>query len=453
MTIAISSACNIDHVIAAIQQRKKPGPATLKVIEEALPKPIRPTKEILGLLLQEGIRDHRIWEFSAPKNQTAYWTQSPFELAAQKVRSLLEKGDQKESALKKTMTSAELNGRVDAGDILSRLVAEGQIFALPSASPSSQIEYSRSPLNVTAITTGAWQQLESRLQTSDCKGSELKKVLKSALRGILEPDEFIRAQIADKKLYLTSGTVGRPSATYSLSPIDTESAKLQAWNLIEEELHAKPQTEKQICNLIKSVLKGGVQPSEYVRSLIDTERLFPQPKKGKSTAMSFGLKPIDSTIDVQKLVAKLVADLEKLAVKNGQSEIELYEMALSELRIKASRTEPTVVSASSRLSEQSATNVNSVNGDDRKRRILESLHSVNPRVDEGELVLIRELRRQTELNDIAKLEFDRLMLEMFRDRQIVLSRQWSGNVPDADREELVTDGKGNFYNTAAVWRD
>lgn len=443
-----STDCSIEHVVTAIQQRKKPSPATLSDIRKALPKPIQPTPQILEQLLLEGIRDGRIWEYSDKKNQTVYWTESPFQMAAKKVNALLAQGDQKEAALQKKMISAELTGRVDPADVLSRLVSERQIFALPASSPSAHVEYSLTPLNVDDITTAAWQQVETKLQEQDRKSSELKSTLKTALRGVLEHDEFLRALIADRKVYLIAGEIGKPSAIYSLRPIDAEAAKQKAWSLIEQKLRSKNQTEPQLLKLIEPVLKGVIEPNEYLRSQVAAKRLFLQP--GKST--TFGLKPVDHTPAVQKLVASLVTDLQKLANKTGMAFQDLFEICVSQLRSGVS--EGPAINSSQTLSAQTTSSPRPAGIDQPvKDRILATLHKVNPHVEDGELVLVRQLRHQDTLSDIAKSDFDRMMLEMFRDRLIVLSRQSTGHVSDADRQDLVTDSQGNFYNTVALWRD
>ncbi|HQZ69058.1 MAG TPA: hypothetical protein PLY87_28420, partial [Planctomycetaceae bacterium] len=75
--------------------------------------------------------------------------------------------------------------------------------------------------------------------------------------------------------------------------------------------------------------------------------------------------------------------------------------------------------------------------------LLKLMHIVDPSVDRGALVSARVLRTAAK---IPKAEFDTLVLQLSRQGKIALhEHDFVGSLSSEERDELVTDGHGNYY--------
>lgn len=300
MAAAMTDDCTVEHVRQALEQRKKPGPATASAISTALPQPIRPAKGALAELLTRAVAGEELWEYPPQKGQPRYWTQSPRDLA--------------------------------------------------------------------------WQRVEALLVQKDRTAAELKKPL------------------------------------------------------------------------VKDELKGLIESEAFLAEMVATEKLFLLPKPPRTKAAKYSLRPIDFSVYAKHVVGPVDAFIKKLktlAYKEGLPERAVFELAHAQVGDQIGA--PFVISTAKTTTPVSSTEL--------PETILQAMHDINPRVADGDLVLIPELRQRLDFLADDRERFDKTLLEMFRDRQVVLSRQNAGTLPESERAQLVTDHVGNYYNTVALWRD
>lgn len=78
--------------------------------------------------------------------------------------------------------------------------------------------------------------------------------------------------------------------------------------------------------------------------------------------------------------------------------------------------------------------------------ILERMPVVEPAAQSGALVSVRDLRRSLEFQEVNHDAFDRAVLQLGRQGRIALHRHdYVSSLTSAERDELVTDGQGNYY--------
>lgn len=355
-----------EQLIKALHQRKNAGPATLSAIQKALPKAVRPTEAALQAVIHAAIREGRLWEYFPKGDEPHYWTESPDQRARQVVRLLLEVKDRSETELKKKLAACGFKS-FSPDEALSRQVAAGSIHRRPAG---RSLTYSLTPIDVQQVTTAAWQQVELKLSTADATEKSLQTLLRKALQGVLEPEEFLRALVVDGKIFRHLNN------RYSLQPIDQKS--------------------------------------------------------------------------FSKLIGDFAKKLHKFAEQNGVTEEQILQLAERQLREHfGSRLPPVSASVTTAVAqdtpEPKAPVTNSL-----PQRIIDALHQLNPRVADGDLVAIPVLRQQV---GIEKRLFDQVLLELYRQRQVVLSRISAAMVADQDRDDYVVDEDGVIYNTVALWKE
>jgi hypothetical protein len=90
--------------------------------------------------------------------------------------------------------------------------------------------------------------------------------------------------------------------------------------------------------------------------------------------------------------------------------------------------------------------------DDREVRdqILKVMREIEPNVDDGAPVSIRELRRRMLSEFQSKGVFDRVILQMAEEEQLVIHRHdHPSSLTEEARNELVRDPQGHFYSSVA----
>ncbi len=250
------------------------------------------------------------------------------------------------------------------------------------------------------------------------------------------------------------GRVGKAEQYWTESPADFASSK------VEKELRQTPGglTEKDLVKLVSgALLKGVIEPRELISSLVSQGRLFVQPKiNNRQRTVKYTLEPFEF---VDQLVAELIAKVNRIAAEAGLDVDAAMERARSVLSSQPAPREP-VLRQSAEEASPSVTDDSSPGSAapphsevEISRLILQAMREVNPRVDDGDLVLIPELRQRLDFHQIEKSQFDRLLLSLFMARRVVLSKTSAGLVSDAERQQFVADEEGNFYNTVALWRD
>jgi len=83
--------------------------------------------------------------------------------------------------------------------------------------------------------------------------------------------------------------------------------------------------------------------------------------------------------------------------------------------------------------------------------LLAALERIEPR--KGLVVAISKLRHDPELQNIPKADFDRAAMELFAQRHVYLHDHSAPHtLSAAERDELIDDGKGNYY-VGIAWRE
>ncbi len=86
-------------------------------------------------------------------------------------------------------------------------------------------------------------------------------------------------------------------------------------------------------------------------------------------------------------------------------------------------------------------------------RLLEGMRSLNPRVDDGDMVLIRDLRRELDAH-MPGADFDAAVLDAVYRRRLAIHRFDRPNlITAAERSLMIRDNDGHFYNTISLWRN
>lgn len=86
-------------------------------------------------------------------------------------------------------------------------------------------------------------------------------------------------------------------------------------------------------------------------------------------------------------------------------------------------------------------------------RLLEAMRTLNPRVDDGDALLISALRKELDAHMPGK-DFDLAVLEAVYRRRFAIHRYDRPNlISDEERGQMVCDEEGHYYNTISLWRN
>lgn len=86
-------------------------------------------------------------------------------------------------------------------------------------------------------------------------------------------------------------------------------------------------------------------------------------------------------------------------------------------------------------------------------RIVQAIAEINPRAAEGDLVAVSDLRHRFDWQ-LDKGTFDRTLVTLASQRRIALHPfDRAELVSPEEREQLVDDGQGRFFNAVSLWRD
>jgi hypothetical protein len=86
-------------------------------------------------------------------------------------------------------------------------------------------------------------------------------------------------------------------------------------------------------------------------------------------------------------------------------------------------------------------------------RLLEAMRTVNPRVDQGDMVDIASLRREVDAH-LPGTDFDAAVLDaVYRQRLAIHRYDRPQLITPEERALLLRDEEGNFYNTISLWRN
>jgi hypothetical protein len=271
--------------------------------------------------------------------------------------------------------------------------------------------------------------------------------LRSALPNALRPSKGRLKQLLDELISLGQvRSSSRGKSVYYWPPELEEEARAR----ILEAIGNQPLTQRQLKGKFRSLLVGwpGNVLQQMLEQLIEERRVYKLPAPaGKGFLLSahppdprqYLQEPVRKLID--KLYKELAKELDKLAKK-----LEITTAALSvvarELLQQALTTE---------VSKGAGGPV--VDISEASQLILAAMVKIEPAAANGALVPLRDLRQALKTQIPDKVTFDRGALQLFAQGQVDLTRHHHPSIlSEAEREELVSDSQGNYYNGIVLRR-
>jgi|GEM_PF-1624466 len=413
---AISDEAGV--VLRALQQAKQPLTAD-KLLKE-LPSAIRPSKDRLGQLLQEQVNLKQVLCGNKGKSPV-YWAPNLEGPVREAMFQVLAEGPQTQSKLLgrlRTILSGWPKDRPK--QILEQLVQERLIRQSTGRSPVYWI-----PSLEQSLREAILQALSERPQTQKSLSSQLQTLLsgwpKDQLKRMLEQlvQEGLIRQSTDK------------TPSYWIP-----SAEQQAREKMLTILAERPRPEKEFLSSLELSLSDWPQAhlKQMLEQLGQEGRLYRLPPlAGKAEMLS--LQPADPRSYLQGVIQKLKDEIRQLAEKlepAGVSKLRLFTAAHELLQ------QELPISAASAL-------VHPV--PDFGQLLINRMMQIEPGAINGALVSLRDLRRalHTEISD--KASFDQAALQLFQQGRVDLTWHHHPSIlSEEERNEMVTDGQGNYYN-------
>ena len=165
-----------------------------------------------------------------------------------------------------------------------------------------------------------------------------------------------------------------------------------------------------------------------------------QTKSSPKIVSFFKPDPADYVKDALQKVAATLGNSFEDVLKSTLSfaSRELQDMELDKQELNVSRPAASV-SASASVSQD--------------ERLLEAMRTLNPRVDDGDALLISALRKKLDAHMPGK-DFDLAVLDAVYRRRFAIHRYDRPNsISDEERGQMVCDEEGHYYNTISLWRN
>lgn len=246
----------------------------------------------------------------------------------------------------------------------------------------------------------------------------------------------------------------------------TESPADYAWKLVEQKLKKNPKgiSRKDLQKIAtSSVLTGVLNAHEWVEMLLSSQRLFVQVQVRKTRTEVFTTDQFDF---VDRLIDQAVSSLKNLAERNHLAVAAIMQRARKRLAVDDDlrgdvasvsqspaevRSKPPVMFGN--LLDSVSTNSRTATSEAEVReQILQAMRDIEPRAEEGKPVLMQELRHRLDFQQIDKLRFDQILLELYRAKQVLLFKTSPEQLTSDERFNYVSDADGNFYNAVTFWR-
>jgi hypothetical protein len=234
---------------------------------------------------------------------------------------------------------------------------------------------------------------------------------------------------------------------------------------VEQVLAGGPLADGAIATAVVKALGKVTTPKgvkEVLAELAQGKQLHKHPAPAKKVI--YGLEPYDA-LSSMKLKAGTLNDLKKLFDGVAREGVTLERVLQAVGRLVAPGAAPAGGAASQGTTSNARSPVQpgpapqEANGhtqrravDDREVRdqILKVMREIEPNVDDGAPVSIRELRRRMLSEFQSKGVFDRVILQMAEEEQLVIHRHdHPSSLTEEARNELVRDPQGHFYSSVA----
>lgn len=248
---------------------------------------------------------------------------------------------------------------------------------------------------------------------------DLKRLLGAAIavKGVAVPPEALAQAIAELE---QAGRAHRwPTAKAGAWATRSFDDVLEG--RIAASLQEQPRTEAEVQKAVGKVAKGAV--SRALHALLASGRVHRHPALGKKAR--YGARPASAVDYVGPVLARALAELEAL----GFTEPEIRRAMAAQLGSAHPVASPA----------------------DDSERILAAMVELNPKVREGDVIYVPHLRTALAAALPDKAGFDRAMLGLLvRDRITMHSHPAPAQLPEAEREAMVPDGRGSYYMVAGL---
>ncbi len=312
----------------------------------------------------------------------------------------------------------------EAAAVLEQFVAEGALKAwAPKTGKGKPRYWDRDLISVGSAALAELVQHSSQ----PVSAKEVKKLCKLPFK------------LGDSEIASILADLAKSETLYEI-PAKTASSGLRYWHRDAVEF-GRDSLLTQIKDkppLTKSKLKTAVnwldqsQFEELVERLTNRRELYCHPPLGKSKHLLWSRSPPAPEPylkGIRDQLATIVKELQSASVPQADLRRAAVQMLES-------------VGISFGASSSVTTDAAAVGREDAVD-LLKLMHIVDPSVDRGALVSARVLRTAAK---IPKAEFDTLVLQLSRQGKIALhEHDFVGSLSAEKRDELVTDGHGNYY--------
>lgn len=256
-------------------------------------------------------------------------------------------------------------------------------------------------------------------------------------------DELLQQEVAAGKLWQYPDVRKKPQFGIQ-SPVDFARVCLV------RELRRGPKSEKAV---LKSVTKqktlatvSAAAVQQMLSEMLQTGEAYicpplvgvKQTKASPKIVSFFKPDPADYVKDaLQKVAATLGASFEDVLKSTVSfASRELQDIELDKQIPNVSRTAADVSASSSQ-----------------DERLLEAMRTVNPRVDEGDMVDIASLRKELDAH-MPGADFDSAVLDAVYRQRFAIHRYDRPELKSPEeRDQLLRDDNGFYHNTISLWRN
>jgi hypothetical protein len=462
ITDAASSLEIAELLHRALQQFDKPQ-GTSKLLAK-LPKAIRPEPAVADELLQHEVEAGRLWQFPGIKGKPQFWNQSVTDFAKVcLMRKLQGPPVTRADALKALPNGifGELS-KFSKDELLDELIQAGQVHEWPALAGSRSKKGKTSPLISAHKPDPA--DVERKLAANAAAQRESLELLYRALQQFDEPqvtakilkqlpkascpeadlaEELLKQEVEEGNLWQYPDVKKKPQF-WTQSPVEF------ARTCLIRELQSGPKPETDIIKSVSKLKTLAAVPATAIERMLSEMlqageahvcplRMGAKKPKSPSRMVSF-FKPVysDYLRDALKSVAETLdssfEDILRSTVSFAQRELQDLELEKHELDV----TRPATSIPATATQDES---------------LLEAMRAVNPRVDDGDALLISALREELKAHIPGK-DFDRAVLEAVYRRRFAIHRYDRPNlISEDERSQMIRDDEGHYYNTISLWRN
>ncbi len=440
------------------------GPQSAAKIVGKLPKASRPKEDLANEVLQREVAEGRLWQYPDARKKPQFWNQSVADFTKVcLLRKLQGPPVTRADALKALPKGVfgELS-KFAQDELLEELIQADQVHEWPAVAGSRSKKGKTSPLlscqkpdpadfereaaEKAAAERESLELLRRALQQFDgpqVTAKILKQLPKASCPEANVAEGLLKQEVQRGRLWQYPN-VGTKPQFWIQSPMEFARACLI------RELQSGPKPEPDI---IKSVSKlktlATIQATAIERMLSEMlqagEAHVCPPRMGSKKPNSpsrmlsfFKPDPSDYLRDALKSVAEtLGTPFEDLL----RSTVSFAHRELKELELEKRDLVPT----------HPATSIPTAATQD--ERLLEAMRAVNPRVDDGDMVLLADLRKKLEAH-LPGSDFDHAVLAAVQRRRFAIHRFDRPNlISTLERAQMIHDGEGNYHNTISLWRN